>query len=65
MNVSVHTGIQCGRVVGPDIAGIALGQIESKEVDLLLHAAQDNNGLAKVRLTMPRRMRQRYEHLAL
>jgi len=30
---------------------------------LLLHPADDHDGFAKIRLRMPRRMRQRHEHL--
>jgi hypothetical protein len=38
-------------------------QVEHEEVRLLLDAADDNHGLAEVRLPMPGRMRQRHEHL--
>ena len=63
MHMPVHPSLGCRHVIGSDIAGIALGQIESKEVDLLLHAAQNNNGIAKVSLAVSRWMRQRNEHL--
>ena len=38
-------------------------QIERKEVDLALHSADDADCLTEVDLGVPRRMRQRYEHL--
>jgi len=50
-------------MISTDIAGIALGQIKRKEMNLLLNSTQNNNGFAKVRLTMTRRVRQRNKHL--
>ena len=46
------------------ITGIAVRQIEGKEVGLLLDATDDNRRLAEVGLRMARRMGQRHEHLA-
>jgi hypothetical protein len=40
-----------------------VGKVHGKEVGLLLHAGDDHDRFAKVRLCMPRRMCQRDEHL--
>ena len=63
VNMPVHPGLRCGRVIGSDVTGVALGQIKRKEVNLLLNTPQHNNGFAEVRLPMPGRMCQRNEHL--
>lgn len=41
-----------------------MGQVKRKEVQLLLDTADHRKRFAKISLTMPRRMRQRNEHLA-
>lgn len=40
-----------------------MGKIKHKEMGFLLHAPDDHQGLAKIRLRIARRMRQRDEHL--
>ena len=40
-----------------------MGQVDDEAVGLLLHAADDHQGLAKVALGVARRMGQRHEHL--
>ena len=49
--------------IGRHEAGIRMRQVEREEVDLALHPADDADRLAEVGLRMPRRMRQRHEHL--
>jgi hypothetical protein len=44
-------------------AGVRVRQIKSEEVDLALYAADHADGFAKICLSMPWRMHQRYEHL--
>ena len=40
-----------------------MGQVDDETVGLLLHAADDHQGLAEVALGVARRMGQRHEHL--
>ena len=40
-----------------------MGQVDDEAVGLLLHAADDHQGLAEVALGVARRMGQRHEHL--
>ena len=49
--------------VGLHKAAVAVGQVEDEAAGLLLHAADDHQGLAEVALAVPRRMGQRDEHL--
>ena len=63
LDMAVHPCLSHGCRIGANIAGIAVRQVEHEEVRLLLDAADDNHGLAEVRLSMPGRMRQRHEHL--
>ena len=51
------------RRVGLDEAPVAVGQVDDEAVGLLLHAANDHQGLAEVALGVARRMGQRHEHL--
>src|SRR5271163_1625798 len=44
-------------------AGVRVRQVKSEEVDLALYATDDADGFAKICLSMPWRMHQRYEHL--
>src|SRR6202049_5200974 len=46
-------------------AGIAVRQVDRKEVDLAFHPGDLRQRLTKIRLRMARIMPQRYEHLAL
>ena len=49
--------------VGLDEATVAVGQVDDEAVGLLLHAADDHQGLAEVALGVARRMGQGHEHL--
>ena len=49
--------------VGLDEAAVAVGQVDDEAVGLLLHAANDHQGLPEVALGLSRRMGQRHEHL--
>ena len=51
-------------MIGPDATGIAVRQIEGKEMGLLFDAPDDNRRLSEVGLRVAWRMRQRHEHLA-
>ena len=51
------------RRVSLDVAAVAVGQVEDEAVGLLLHPADDDQGLAEVALGVSRRMGQRDEHL--
>ena len=62
MPVQPGLGIRGG--IRADITGIAMRQIQRKEIGLLLNAADDNQRFAKVSLRMSRRMAQRHKHLA-
>ncbi len=63
MHMPVKPSLGVGRRVRANIARIAVWQVKGKEVRLLLNTANDNQGFAKVGLTMPRRMAQRDKHL--
>ena len=63
MNMAINPGLGNRRRIGPNKAGIAVRQIQRKEMRLLLNSADHNQGLAKIRLGMARSMRQRYKHL--
>ena len=52
------------RRVGLHEAGITVGKIEGKEVDLARHAADHRHRLAEVRLGVAGGMDERHEHLA-
>ena len=62
-NVPVKEGLGGLRRVGLHEAAVAVGQVDDEAVGLLLHAADDHQGLAKVALGVSRRMGQRHEHL--
>ena len=62
-NVPVKEGLGGLRRVGLHEAAVAVGQVDDEAVGLLLHAADDRQGLAKVALGVSRRMGQRHEHL--
>jgi hypothetical protein len=51
------------RRIGHHEGGVRVRQVESKKVDLALHAADDAEGLAKINLGMTRRVCERHEHL--
>ena len=51
------------RRIGLDEAAVAVGQVDDEAVGLLLHAADDHQGLAEVALRVARRVGQRDEHL--
>ena len=61
--MAVQEGLGGLRRIGLDEAAVAVGQVEDETVSLLLDAADDHQGLAKVALGLPRRMVQRHEHL--
>ena len=63
MNMAINPGLGNRRRIGPNKAGIAVRQIQRKEMRILLNSADHNQGLAKIRLGMARSMRQRYKHL--
>ncbi len=60
--MAVHPCLGHSSRISPDIAGVAVGQIEHEKVRLLFHPADDNYSLPKVRLAMPGRMGQRHKH---
>src|SRR5690606_18344418 len=62
VGMAVHPCPGHGSRISPDIAGVAVGQIEHEKVRLLFHPADDNYSLPKVRLAMPGRMGQRHKH---
>ena len=64
MDVAVDPGLGRRRRIGPHKAGVTVRQVHDEEMRLLLHAADDHHRLAEIGLRMPRRMRQRHEHLA-
>ena len=59
MNVTIDPGPGRRSRIRHDVTGIAVRQIEGKEVGLLLDATDDNRRLAEVGLRMARRMGQR------
>ena len=63
VDMAVDPGLGNRRRIRPDIAGVAVRQIEGEEVRLLLHPADHHHRLAEIRLCLTRRMGQRYEHL--
>ena len=48
--------------IGLDEAAVAVGQVQDEAVGLLLHPADDHQGLAKVALGVARQVGKRYEH---
>ena len=62
-DVAVQEGLGGLGRVGLHKAAVAVGQVEDEAAGLLLHAADDHQGLAEVALAVPRRMGQRDEHL--
>lgn len=63
MHMPIKPGFSVRRRISADVARIAVWQIKGEEVRLLLDPADDNQRLAKVRLTVPRRMAQWDKHL--
>ena len=61
--VAVQPSLRRRRRVGHGEAGIAVGKVHGEKMRPPLDAGDDRIRLAKVRLGMARRMRQRYEHL--
>ncbi len=61
MAVQEGLGVLCG--IGLHKATVAVGQVHDEAVGLLLHSADNHQGLAEVALGVPRRMRQGHEHL--
>ena len=61
--MAIQEGLGGLRRVGLDEAAVAVGQVDDETVGLLLHAADDHQGLAEVALGVARRMGQRHEHL--
>ena len=59
----VQPGLRRRRRVGRDEARIAVGKLHGEEMRPPLDAGDDRIRLAKVRLGIARRMRQRHEHL--
>ena len=64
VDVAIDPGFRCRRGISTHEAGIAVRQVHDEEMRLLLDAADEDRGFAKVGLGMTRRMRQRHEHLA-
>ena len=62
-DVPVQEGLGGLGRVGLDEAAVAVGQVDDEAVGLLLHAADDHQGLAEVALGVSRHMGQRHEHL--
>src|SRR6202165_5931129 len=62
-NVAVAEGFRRLCRIADHEAGIRVRQVKSEEVNLALYATDDADGFTKVRLSMPWRMHQRYEHL--
>ena len=50
------------RRIGDNETGVRVRQVKSKKVDLALHAADDAEGLAKIHLSVTRRVGQRHKH---
>ena len=63
VDVAVHPGLGGRRRIGADEAGVALRQVEGKEMRRLLDAADHHARFAEVSLGMARRVVQRHEHL--
>ncbi len=64
MSMPVDPGLGGRRRIGPDVAGIAVRQVESEEMCLPFDPIDDDQRLAEIGLSMPRWMGQRHEHLA-
>lgn len=65
MDVAIHPGLRCRRRIGPDVASIAVRQIQGKETGLLFNTADHDHCLAEIGLSMAWRVRQRNEHFAM
>jgi hypothetical protein len=63
MDVAIDPGLSHRRRIGPNIAAVAVRQIQHEEVGLPLHAADHHHRLAEIGLPVAGRMRQRHEHL--
>jgi hypothetical protein len=62
MAIHPRLGRRCG--IGPDVAGIAVRQVEGEVVRLLFDTTDKNQCFAKISLGMTRGMLQRHKHLA-
>ena len=62
-DVPVQEGLGGLRRIGFDVAAVAVGQVDDETVGLLLHPADDHQGLTEVALGVSRRMGQGHEHL--
>jgi len=63
VNVTINPGFRRRRRIGPDVTGIAVRQIERKEVRLLFDPTDGHQCFAKIGLRMTRCMRKQHEHL--
>ena len=59
----VREGLRGLARIGLRKAAVAVGQVKNEAVSLLLHAADDHQGLTEVALGVARRVGQRHEHL--
>src|SRR5690606_21364666 len=62
MDMAVDPGFGHRRGIGPDIAGIAMRQVQNEEMSFLLNTTTPDLRLAKIGLRMTRRMRQRHKY---
>ncbi len=65
MDMTIHPGFRRRRWIGPDVAGMALRQIQREEVGLLLNAADPHDHFAEISLGVTRCVRQRNEYFAM
>src|SRR5690606_33269868 len=63
MDMPVHPRFRRRRRIGPHETGIAVRQVHDEEMRLLLNTGDADDGLAKTRLRISRRMGQWHEHL--
>ncbi len=63
--VTVQPGLRRRRWIGRNETGVAVGKRHNEEMRPIPHAGDDRIRLAKVRLGVARRMRQRHEYLAV
>src|SRR5690606_18377923 len=62
VDMAVHPCFSHSCRISPDIAGVAVGQIEHEKVRLLFHPADDNHSLPEIGLSMSGRMGQRHKY---
>ena len=63
VHVPVDPRLGRRRGVHPNVRRVALGQVESEEMHLALHPADERPRFPEISLPMPRRMNQRHVHL--